>query len=371
MKIVHLTTVHSPDDTRIFHKECRSLADAGHQVTLVAPAKVDAHKDGVQIAAIPVVGGRRARLTKTLWSAYRRAVQARSDVYHFHDPELIPVGLALELVHRKPVVYDVHEDLPRDIYTKDYIPVPLRWSIARVTACVEWLGGRVFSGISAATTTIAQRFPAAKTIVLQNFPRVEELANTGNRPYAQRDPVIAYMGGIARIRGVQEMVDAMERLGADRPVRLEMAGAFQPPALEAEMKARPGWANVQHLGWLDRGGIAGLLGRARLGMVTLHPMTTYLDAQPVKLYEYMAAALPVVASDFPRWRRIVGDEGCGLLVDPLNPCAIAEAVGWLLDNPGEAEEMGRRGRQAVLSRYNWEVEERKLLGLYERLRLEG
>ena len=81
----------------------------------------------------------------------------------------------------------------------------------------------------------------------------------------------------------------------------------------------------------------------------------------------MAASLPVIASDFPLWRQIVDGAGCGLLVDPLDPKAIAGAIQWLLDNPHEAEAMGRRGRQAVATEYNWDRETRKLVALYNRM----
>jgi glycosyltransferase involved in cell wall biosynthesis len=106
------------------------------------------------------------------------------------------------------------------------------------------------------------------------------------------------------------------------------------------------------------------------GLVTLHPNGNYLNAQPVKLFEYMAAGIPVIASDFPLWRRIVEDAECGLLVDPLDPRAIAAAVDWLVDNPEAAQRMGESGRKAILKRYSWDVEKRRLFQFYDAI-LEG
>ena len=94
------------------------------------------------------------------------------------------------------------------------------------------------------------------------------------------------------------------------------------------------------------------------------PAPNNIEAQPNKLFEYMAAGIPVVASDFALWRAIVDDTGCGLLADPCDPNAIATAVAYLLSHDREAEAMGRRGREAVARRYNWSAEEPKLLHLY-------
>jgi len=365
VKAVHVTTVHSPTDTRIFHKECCSLVKAGNEVVLLAPNGRDDCRDGVRIVALPIPRGRWDRVMRTLTRAYRSSLTQGGDVYHFHDPELIPAGLLLRLVHRKRVVYDVHEDVPRDIYTKDYIPGPLRWVLARLMQGVEWLAGRLVSGVSAATQPIGARFPAGKTAVVQNFPRTEELVPNQDIDYGKRENVIAYVGGLARIRGTLELVDAMEHVPRRYQARLELAGVFQPEAMQGEASRRPGWKAVSYLGWLDRVGIAEVLGRARIGIVTLHPITTYLDAQPVKLYEYMAAGLPVIASDFPNWREVIDGVGCGLLVDPLDPRQIYDAIEWLFDHPEEAEAMGRRGRGAVLEKYNWRAEEQKLFALYD------
>jgi glycosyltransferase involved in cell wall biosynthesis len=110
-----------------------------------------------------------------------------------------------------------------------------------------------------------------------------------------------------------------------------------------------------------------LLSKVRAGLVTLHPTPAYLEAYPVKMFEYMAAGLPVIASDFPLWRSIITKEQCGLLVDPLDPKALAKAMRWVLENPVEAEAMGRRGREAVLTTYNWDAEAAKLKVLYRKI----
>jgi glycosyltransferase involved in cell wall biosynthesis len=121
------------------------------------------------------------------------------------------------------------------------------------------------------------------------------------------------------------------------------------------------------LGVLDRRGVAEVLGRSVAGLVTLHPLVNYLDALPIKMFEYMSAGIPVIASDFVLWREIVQDGGCGLCVDPLKPNEIANAIDYLVTHPDEARRLGQNGRRAVVERYNWTVEEGKLLAFYGRL----
>lgn len=366
MKVAHLTSVHPPFDVRIFHKECRSLAAAGHEVVLVVPHDAHETRDGVRLHAVPKAQGRLQRALKTTWRVYRAAVTEDARVYHFHDPELIPVGLLLKL-RGKRVVYDVHEDVPEDVLTKAYLHPLVRRAIAFAAGTLERVGAAVFDGVVTVTPGIARRFPANKTRLVQNFPVEGELGGPTTRPYAERPANALYVGVINAERGLPEILEAFDRLAPESPARLSLAGSFSPPALEARLRAMPGWARVDFHGWQDRAGVRQLTEDARIGLVLFQPLPNHVEAQPNKLFEYMAAGLPVLASDFPRWRELVEGAGCGLLVDPADPGAIAGAITWLLDHPEEAEAMGRRGAAAVADRYNWTHEARTLVDLYRAL----
>lgn len=366
MEINHLTSVHPAFDTRIFHKECLSLAQAGHEVTLIAPHDHDEKVKGVRIKAVPRPKNRRERMTRTVWRVFQAALKERADLYHFHDPELIPAGVLLKLFG-KTVIYDVHEDLPRQTLGKYWIPGWMRPLIMRAAELAEYIGPAMFDGVIGATPAIARRFPRAKTIIVRNFPLLDEFMAVEARPYTQRPRVIVYIGLLSEFRGLKEMIKGVDLLPESLCVRLKLAGNFSPPGLEAQMSLIPGWKKVEYLGWQSREGVARLLAEARIGLVLLHPRPNYLTSLPVKLFEYMAAGIPVVASDFPLWRGIVQKAGCGLIVDPLDQRAVSEAVGWLIEHPLEAEAMGRRGREAVSGYYNWDREAKKLLELYENL----
>jgi len=366
VRVCHLTSVHIPLDTRIFEKECQSLVAAGYDVHLVAPATESTRMRGVTIAAVPRARGRISRALVTTTRVLVQALRARAHIYHFHDPELIPVGVVLRMLG-KHVVYDAHEDVPADILDKPYLPRWLKAGLARVMDVVERVGTSTLSRVVAATPAIARRFPTARCVVVQNFPVSTEFGPVAGSPYARRGPVVAYVGLINEIRGTIEMVRAIAEVCAHQDARLVLGGRFEPPAFGAQARALDGWRHVEYRGELSRARVVEMLAEARLGLVLFHPRPNHLESQPNKLFEYMAAGLPVVASSFPLWKEIVEGSRCGLVVDPLDPHATANAIRWLLAHPDEAEAMGARGRQAVQERFNWRREEATLLDCYAQL----
>ena len=366
VRIVHLTSVHPPDDVRIYVKECQTLAAAGFDVTLVAPGEPRPPSDGVRLVAVRRPGSRLRRVTRTAIAVYRAAVRRRADIYHFHDPELIPVGLLLKL-GGSHVIYDVHEDVPRQILSKLWIRPTLRKPVAAMAAAVERVAACALDGIVTVTPAIAARFPAAKTVLVHNYPMLSEMARRPVQiPYRERPPVVVYIGSLTAERGAHELVRAMGLLNPRNDTRLILAVRVSPE-LEAALAAESGWDHVTATEWLSRAAVADLLGRARVGIVTFLPVPNHVSAYPTKLFEYMAAGLPVVASDFPVWREIVERAGCGVLVDPEDPAAIASAIDRLLADPVAAEAMGERGRSAVQDRFNWETEAKALVAFYGRL----
>ncbi|WP_448189516.1 glycosyltransferase family 4 protein [Azospirillum sp. sgz301742] len=372
VKIVHLTSTHLADDARVFAKECVGLARAGYDVSLVIPDNRFVTADGqpvrrqdVDIVALKRKPGLLARLLSTMPAVVAAGLKLKADVYHFHDPELIPGALVLRLLGKR-VIYDVHEDLPRDILTRTWIPQALRPPIAALAEFVEWIAGRAMSGVVAATPTIAQRFPRRKTVLVQNFALFTEFTGETAIPFAERRGV-AFAGTISADRCAAEMVDAMAQLPGAPQATMLLAGSIETSALRERMQGSPGWPRVDYRGRVDRAGVQRLLAESRVGLALYYPTQNYFDTQPVKLYEYMAAGIPVITADFPYHRGIVEKYGCGLCVPPTDTNAIAKAIQWMFDHAEEAEAMGRRGREAVKAHYNWANEERELMQLYDRV----
>ena len=365
MRVAHLTSVHQRHDTRIFIKQCRSLVAHSYDVTLVvADGKGDECKDDVKIVDVGYLPGRLNRIFKTTRRVFKVAVGINADLYHLHDPELIPIGLKLKGLGKK-VVFDAHEDVPKQLLGKPYLnPLVLRilsvsFGLFERYACPR------FDGIIAATPFIRDKFLAinARSVDINNFPMIGEL--DAALPWADKRAEVCYVGGIGKIRGIREVVRAFEFV--QTPVWLNLVGAFSEPEGEAEVKSYPGWGRVTELGFVDRAGVREVLGSSVAGLVTLHPLVNYLDALPIKMFEYMSAGIPVIASNFPLWREIITGNDCGLCVDPLDSKAIATAIDYMVNNPGRAQQMGENGRRAVQMRYNWSVEETKLISFYKNI----
>ncbi len=367
-RIVHLTSVHSALDQRIFHKECRSLARAGYEVVELGNYASTDTIDGVKLQGLGESSSRLQRMTVKLGAICRGAFRSDGDAYHIHDPELLMVGLILRAAGKR-VVYDIHEDLPRTVLSKTYIAKPIRVPLMWVVELVENAAARYMSGLVAATPAIAKRFCAKNnnTVVVNNYPVLDDFLPPMISKWESRSPAVAYIGGITEARGIHEMLAAMDLLPKNLGAKLQLAGWFFDPGLQTELAASSHWQHIRWHGELDRNGTASLLKEVRAGLVILHPEESFVASQPVKLFEYMAAGIPVIASDFPLWRKIVEEAGCGLLVNPFDTRAIATAIEHLITAPGEAEAMGQRGRKAVEGHFSWANEEKTLLSFYASL----
>lgn len=360
---LHLAPGHVALDTRVFHKEARSLADAGWAVTVVAQHPGSERVDGIDIVGLPRPRHRLVRFVLGPVRLLLIALRHRAEVVHLHDAEAVPVGVVLSLLGRT-VVLDSHEDYPRLVLDRPWIPRPLRRPVAAVVRAGEAVAARVVRAVISAEDVGAQRFPAAKTTVVRNHVLVREF---GAAPAVQRGGLV-YVGDITAARGAREMVEVAGRVHRTHGARLCLVGRLSPAALEQELAALEGWAAVDHLGWQDRAGVQRALAGAAVGLVLWQPTRKHAEgAVPVKLLEYLAAGVPVVASDFPAIRAVVEPARCGVLVDPTDVAAVAEAVAGLLDDPAEAAAMGARGAAAVRAHHSWDTEAARLVALYDSL----
>jgi glycosyltransferase involved in cell wall biosynthesis len=360
MRVCMLSSLHPADDVRIVEKEARALITAGHEVSVVARPPAPSVAGGIAFKLIELPAVSRWRRPWVMGrTALALARSSRPDVVQFHDPELIFAGLALRKGPCR-VIYDVHEDVPADIRSKRWIPSLLRPLVAVMAGAVERLTARRFDAIVAATPAIAERFRGygAHVVLVRNSVKAAEF--TQEAIPIERKRQAAYVGRISFDRGLVEMVEACR--AADLP--LVLAGN-----IDVEEKAwleRHG-EGAEWRGRLDRAGVARLLAESSVGICLLHPEPNYLHALPTKLFEYMAAGLPVIASDLPVSREIVEQAGCGIVVAHGDSQALTGALSQLASDSAEARAMGMRGLAAASRLYNWDHDAARLVELYERL----
>jgi len=364
-KVAHLTSVHSRYDTRIFIKECSSLAKVeNYDVSLVvADSRGHEVKNNIHIYDVGKLQGRLNRMRKTTKSIFQKAVELNSDIYHLHDPELIPIGLKLKKLGKK-VVFDAHEDLPKQIRGKPYLNPLAKKLLADFMTVFEHFACRRFDAIITATPTIREKFLKINrhTVDVNNYPILNELHR--DVTWDVKKDEVCYVGGISEERGAKPMINAMSYL---ENCTLTLAGTFSSSLLRSEAQTSKGWQQVNELGYIDRSLVAEALMRCKAGLVLFLPLPNHIDAQPNKMFEYMSVGIPVISANYPLWRQIIEQNHCGICVNPRDSIAIADAIRFILQNPKEAEAMGKNGKKAVESIYNWEKEEEKLLTLYEEL----
>jgi glycosyltransferase involved in cell wall biosynthesis len=360
MKICMLSSVHSANDIRIVEKEARSLSEAGHAVTVVARPPGPSDIGSIQFKLIEL---RAIARWKRPWVMGRAAAAlARStgaDVVQFHDPELIPLALLLKR-HGFRVIYDVHEDVPADIYSKRWIPRWMRPVVAFGMELVERNTARHFDAIVAATPAIAHRFSGydAAVTLIRNSVRLDEFIEPTATTKRRRQAV--YVGRTSFDRGLVEMVESCK--AAQLP--LALAGSI---GREEEAWLKASSADVSYRGKLGRTEIATLLNESLVGLNLLRPEPNYLQSLPTKLFEYMAAGLPVITSDLPKSKEIVEAAGCGFVVSLGDRAALLKILSGLAAEPQRAIALGLAGRAAVTKDYNWQHDAAELNKLYEEL----
>ena len=364
-KIIHLSSAHPRYDTRVFIKQCSSLASAGFNTYLVVgDGKGDATVSGVQILDCGVKPSKRLkRFTQSAYRVYRKGLELDGDLYHLHDPELIPAGIMLK-IRGKKVIFDAHEDFPKQLKTKPYLGRVSSTLLSWIAKYFEKFSCRSFDGIVAATPAVEENFKKFHINVqgIYNYPKVSEFNVNDNWQSKKRE--ISFVGSLSLIRGIQQIVEAMHDLP---DVHLNLVGEFNDENQRKSVTESKGWEKVNELGFLNRENLNHLLGSSVAGLVTYLNVPNHYEALPNKIFEYMSAGIPVICSNFPLWKTIVDEVDCGKYVDPEDSAQIGKAIKYFVDNPAEAQRMGINGRRAVEEIYNWDVEFLKLHDLYRRL----
>ena len=367
--VCHLSPVESRRDERAFSRQALPAIACGMDVRIVGPYSGGGGDQGVEFVSI---SKSRSRALRILFASrfLQSALRQNADIYHVHSPELIPVALLLKLIFRKRVVYDTREDFPAMMLTKTYLPARLRKITSRIVAGVESLAARYADGFVTADSGTLR--PHAKTgksrkLVFYNFPNLQY--------FQEPEPVekifdLVYRGGLSERAGTFVLLNAV-RLLKQRglPVRLLMFGYADNKETEQTLRDAVLSLGIDQQvtlqGVIRHDDMAATLSQARISVCPLQRIPKFLNNIPVKVFESWACGLPVIATDLPPIRPFFGARPYGVLVKAGDTNALANAIAGLLKSPQLIAEYGRQARQAVVERYNNDLEIRKLLTFYK------
>jgi glycosyltransferase involved in cell wall biosynthesis len=365
-KVVILTSVHQYPDTRIYEREALTLATHGYELTLIVTGS-QPHRtaENIRIVSIPRPGRRSGRLLN--WPRFLKAALAqRADIYHFHDPDLLFVGVLIRLLTGRPVIYDCHEPNREVLGEREWLPRILRVPLGLIFEVVERSLAGLLSAVIIANPGQQAQFPAATLV--RNFPKLE--AYDLQRHPAVHSNQIVHLGEMSPARGITDFVQACGRV-THKNMKAILVGKYGDEetrlAVDRLKAAYDLNGCLKHMGMVPYQQVLDLLNQSAIGIVPFRNKPALRLSVPTKMFEYMACALPVIATDLPTTTPFIQEADCGLIIPPEDPTALAEAITYLLDHPEESRRLGINGRRMVVEKYNWACEGDKLLELYQDL----
>lgn len=359
--IVHVTTVHPRNDARILYKQCLSLSEAGYRVGLfVADGLGDSDFEGVKITDI----GRRAnrRLLRFTLTQLRMALRCFNDsaeCYHLHDPELLPLGLFLRAIGRK-VIYDMHEDVVRQIRIKSYLNPHVRKFISKTYDLIERFTLKRLSALVTASDLLCQSRIGYSRIVV-SVPNYVDLSRFNSVQRDFRKVRVLHAGALTVPRGLLAMKELAVALDQKNLGIVNLIGAIGS-GIQVEALAPCVYSGV-----VDFSEIPAYYNLANVGVILYQPIGQYGQATAVKLYEYMAAGIPVLLPDHGDWADLNKKLNVGICVDVESTKDQVAAIEFLMNNGNIASQFGVNGRRYVEKFANWEISKSILIGLYARV----
>ena len=364
LKVVHLSSVHSRNDARIFYKMCKSLSKEGCDVYLViADGKGNEVKNNVSIVDVGLrYNNRFLRMTKTVYKVFKEAKKINGNIYHLHDPELIPIGLKLK--KSKKVIFDAHEDYVAKIVSRIWINPNLARFVSFFFDIFYKYSIKKFDGIVLAANTI--KLNNNRKIIFRNLPDIK--FNTNKVTKNINDNIILYTGGITEYRGIEQVVKALinSKFKDWRLVILGQESLKLRKKIENELKD----SRIEYLGQVTYENVVEWIKKSNLGVVINQPVFSYDKSLPNKLFEYMAYGLPVVCSNFDNWKEIVVKNNAGICCDPTNLLDIEQSIEKILSDKKLQNSMSINGQNAISSLYSLEKETLNLIKFYKEITIE-
>lgn len=363
-KICHITTVHKKNDDRILYKECITLKKSGYDVYLIATSEREEEFSGVKIIPLEEQKGRKDRFLKKRNEAFKKAMDIDADIYHFHDPELLLLGNKLRR-NGKKVIYDAHEDVPEQIMSKTYLGNKfIRKLVAKTFNLYEKRSVKKYAGFVTVTQGIADKFYNKNKIVLRNFPVKSIIdASKEKEDFVTNTPTVIYVGGLTKIRGIKEVIQAVGILKGK--CRVVLLGEWESNEYFNECKSLDEWQYCSYLGCLPMDQVYQYIKASHIGICVLYSTGNHRASLPIKAFEYMACSKPIIMSDFKYWRENFNE--FAVFVEPQKVTELAKAIDILIEDKELYKEKIKRSEIFFQENYSWESESKKLLELYSKI----
>ena len=369
VKVCHVSSAHSVHDDRIFFKECSSLAEQ-FEVHVIAIGEEDEVLNNVQIHALPKNSSRFNRFFLLQIKLLIQAFKVNAKVYHFHDPDLILFGLIQKLIGKK-VVYDMHELVYYQINDKEWLGNGfIKKMVSSIYLMFEKIGVRCFDKIVIAEdgywnyVNEKHKKHINKFIAIRNFSIYELIKNTAHDLSANKDNkrIIIYAGGLSKIRGIKEIIDAIQTI---ENVTFLTLGQWENDDYKQQCEQADVNKKMNYIGLVKMDKVYSYLKIADIGVANLYHKPNYLTSLPIKAFEYMASGIPIIMSDFPYWIKTFNE--CALFVNPIDPIDIKSKIELLLSDKQLSHKLAEAGKKLVIENYTWEAESKLLIKHYQKL----
>lgn len=369
-EICILAPVHPYNDVRVFQKEAKTLCENGYKVTLFARVDKDVTIDGIQIKKVPKY---KRRFQRFLYQPilFLKALKTNSDVYHLHNPDTLLMGFLLKAIGKK-VIYDTHEDFSKRILMREWIPLRLRKIVAIMVEYLEKKAAQYFDACIVTQPQLKDKM-GPKTILIENAPVLENTLtksayDLANNIEKEKNLIrLIYVGGISKNRGIKETILVLENVNKQIPCRLWLIGPCFEEGFLQELQKMDGWKYVDYLGQLSQDRAFAYMISSDIGIVTILDVGDHATTSPNKLHEYQRFGLPFIASNFKQWIKKVGKTQSGVFVNPSDIDEISKCVINLAKDEKLRKFMKKNGQQYIFNEFNWNIESKKLIELYNKL----
>jgi glycosyltransferase involved in cell wall biosynthesis len=378
LRVVIVTSIHPDFDGRIW-RHARSLVEVGCQVRLVCPWLVaDGEvRDGVELLPFRRVQQRSLRplLIPLRLGARLLPLVREADVVHFHDIDILPWMALLSTI--RPVVYDVHENYPDEMLVREWIPRVLRTPLYHAVRITEGMLARIVRNCVLVVPAQDRRFSSRRLRVvhMRNYGSRHLLAGVRD-DYPARKNVVIFTGAHHDTNGSMLLLDIVARCRArGLDVTFMMTNRFASEAFRrrfsAEIERLDIAGRIIIRPYIAAHQIMTLLNEATVAISPNLRVSTQEKGIHTKLFEYMAAGLPIIASDLPNQSEFIGGAKAGILARPEEPETFVDALAQLIGDRSYAREVGLNGRRAFLEKYSWESQIPSLMNFYDAILARG